>query len=61
MTVYQVGALKYPEVGDPEFEADHDAEIAAIEMSLDDDVYGVWDKENGELISIVYQQQVFYG
>ena len=34
-----------------------DARSTAINLSFDDGAYGIWD--DGELIAIIYQQQVY--
>lgn len=36
-----------------------DAEIAALEASIDDSLWGVWDEEDGELVSLAFEQKVF--
>ena len=49
------GRLESPEATDVQ---DYDdAREMAINLSFDDGVYGVWD--DGELITIIYQQQVY--
>lgn len=41
------------------FDDIEDAEIAALEASIDDALSGVWDEDNGELVSLAYQQRIF--
>jgi hypothetical protein len=41
------------------FEELEDAEIAALEHSIDDALWGVWDEEDGELVSLAFGQRVF--
>ena len=55
-------------IGDPisgykleeRFETCEDAEIVALEASIDEDtLWGVWDEDDGELVSLVFGQRVF--
>lgn len=54
-------------IGDPftgkrtdiRFEKLEDAEIAAILASVDDHVWAVWDEDDGELVSLAFQERIF--
>jgi hypothetical protein len=56
---YRIGnpltGAKEPE----EYEELEDAEIAAIQASIDDGLWGVWDEDDGELVSLAFGQRVF--
>jgi hypothetical protein len=41
------------------FEELEDAEIAALKASIDDSLYGVWDEDDQELVSLAFGQKVF--
>lgn len=41
------------------YEECEDAEIAALEASIDDALWGVWDEDDGELVSLALGQRVF--
>jgi hypothetical protein len=56
---YSVGDLERPEGGDPCFPSQEEAEISAIEKSIDDSPYGVWRNSDGELLSIAYALELF--
>lgn len=56
---FSIGHLERPLSTDRQFDDRAEAEITAVEASYDDGVWGVWDSEDGELLAIVYQQQVF--
>lgn len=57
--MFSVGVLIHPSKDDERFEELEDAEEAAIKASIDDDVWGVWEDDGGELQSIAYQCQIF--
>lgn len=55
---YSVGILKNPT--DKEiFDDLEDAEVQAIQNSIDDDAWGVWDEYTGELLSIAYGSRIY--
>lgn len=56
---FSAGHLTDPQPGDQRFEKFDDAMNAAIEGSKDDDAWAVWEDESGEILAVVYQQQVF--
>lgn len=56
---FSAGHLTNPQPGDQRFEKFDDAMNAAIEGSKDDDAWAVWEDESGEILAVVYQQQVF--
>lgn len=56
---YSIGHLMMPSKDDKQFDSLEDAEVKALEESFDDGIWAVWDNEYGELLSIVYQQEVF--
>ena len=56
---FSAGHLTDPQPGDRRFEKFDDAMNVAIEGSKDDDVWAVWEDESGEILAVVYQQQVF--
>src|SRR3989304_4449210 len=53
---YSIGRLEYPAEDDEQFKELPDAEQTAIEASVDDAVWAVWENESGELMMIAYQQ-----
>ena len=57
--MFSTGLLTDPQPGDSRFEKLDDAVNAAIAGSKDDDVWAVWEDDSGEILSVVYQQQVF--
>jgi hypothetical protein len=57
---YSIGRLLTPAPDDQQFAELDAAEIAAVEASGDDCVYGVWENKSGELLAICYQQTVFH-
>lgn len=57
--MYSVGLLLRPSNDDQVFEEVEDAEVAAIQSSIDDDVWAVRDDNDSEIQSVVYQRQVF--
>lgn len=57
--MYSIGDPNDPTDDDPKFDTIAAAEIAAIEASWNDSVHAVWDDETGEVMSLVFQQQVF--
>jgi hypothetical protein len=56
---YSIGRLLTPAPDDQQFAELDAAETAAVEASIDDCVYGVWENKTGELLAIIYQQTVF--
>jgi transcription elongation factor len=56
--MFAFGDLENPDKKDPKFDDRQLAENVAVINSIDDCVYAVWD-DNAELVSIIYQQQVF--
>ncbi len=56
---FSAGRLTDPQPGDLRFEKFDEAMNAAIEGSKDDDVWAVWEDDSGEILAVVYQQQVF--
>ncbi len=57
--MFSAGLLTDPQPGDPRFEKFDEALNAAIKGSKDDDAWAVWEDESGEILAVVYQQQVF--
>lgn len=58
--IYRVGDLGlYPKFDETTYDAQSDAEAAAIALSYADSPIGIWD-EHGDLVAIVYQQQTFW-
>jgi len=57
---YSIGRLESPGPNDEQFAELDAAEIAAIEASIDDGVWGVWENKSGELMAIVYQLTSFH-
>jgi len=51
---YSIGRLESPAPDDEQFSNLEDAETAAIEASIDDGVWAVWDNASGEVLSVVY-------
>lgn len=56
---YSTGILTSPQKDDERFDELEEAEVKAQENSIDDDTWGVWDDESGELLAIAYQSQIF--
>ncbi len=56
---YSIGRLESPAEDDDQFANFTDAEIAAIEASIDDAVWSVWENTTGEVLSIAYQQIIY--
>jgi ribosome recycling factor len=56
---YSIGDLERPSGDDLCFASQEDAEVAAIEKSIDDSPYGVWRNSDGELLSIAYALELF--
>lgn len=44
---------------DMRYETQEFADIAAIEASIDDHVWAVWDEDDGELVALAFQGQLF--
>lgn len=57
---YSVGRLENPTKDDEQFDDVVDAEITAIERSIDDGVWAVWENKTDEIIAIVYQQHTYH-
>lgn len=56
---YSIGNPITGEKQEDRFEELEDAEVAALEASIDDSLWGVWDEDDGELISLAFGQKVF--
>jgi hypothetical protein len=56
---YSIGRLERPQPDDEQFDDFVDAEVKAIEESIDDAVWAVWENESGEILAIVYMQVVY--
>lgn len=56
---YKVGILTRPSDDDILYDEIEDADEAALNNSIDDDVWAVWDVHDGELMSIAYQRTLF--
>ena len=57
--MYSIGDPENPTSADESFETVEAAEIAAIEKSFDDHIWCVWENKSGEVLSLIFQQQVF--
>lgn len=57
--MYKVGILERPDKEDEQFSSLENAEVVAITNSMDDGVWGVWNVEDGSLVSIAYQSQIY--
>lgn len=61
---YRVGSLSWLKDEDPYFDTQDEAEDEAVQESLDESAYGVWeiDEETNqaELLCIAYQNTLFY-
>lgn len=57
--MFSAGHLTNPQPGDQRFEKFDNAVNAAINGSKDDDVWAVWEDDSGEILAVIYQQQVF--
>jgi len=60
MPPYSIGCPTSPREDDPRFADLGQAIAAAVQHSYDDDIWAVWEDDSGELLALVYQQQVFY-
>ena len=56
-STYQLAKLSE----DPRFKEYAQAEQVAVDGSVDDGVWAVWQDDSGEILAIVYQGQVFTG
>jgi hypothetical protein len=56
---YSIGHLTMPDKDDQLFDDEDKAEQAAVLASYDDSVWAVWDNESGDVLSVIWQQQVF--
>jgi hypothetical protein len=56
---YSIGNPLTGEKQEEQFEELEDAEIAALEASIDDALWGVWDEDDGELVSLAFGQRIF--
>jgi len=59
MASYKVAPLFNPNKDPETFDDYEDAEIKAIENSIDDDAWGVWDEETDHLEAIAYQSTAY--
>jgi hypothetical protein len=57
--VFSAGHLIAPQPSDSRFDELGDAVNKAIEASVDDDVWAVWEDDSGEVLAVVYQQIVY--
>jgi len=57
--MYSIGLPLIGKKEEERFEELEDAEIAALEASIDDSLWGVWDEDDGELVSLAFGQRVF--
>ena len=58
--MWQVGSLQVREATGPQFEDFWAARDYAIKKSIDDSIYGIWDKDNNDdLVSIVFQGEEY--
>ncbi len=57
--MYSIGNPLTGEKQEERFEELEDAEVAVLEASIDDSLWGVWDEDDGELVSLAFQQKVF--
>ena len=57
--MYSIGDPENPTYADDIFETAEAAEVAAIEKSIDGHIWCVRHNENGEVLSLIFQQQVF--
>lgn len=44
---------------DVRYETQELADIAAIEASIDDHVWGIWDEDDEELVALAFQERLF--
>ena len=57
--LYSIGDLERPDSADSCFASQEEAEVSAIERSIDDSPYGIWRNSSGELLSIAYALELF--
>lgn len=57
--MYSIGDPFTGKRTDMRYKNQEDADIAAIEASVDDHVWAVWDEDDGELVALVFQERVF--
>jgi len=60
VTTFSCGHLEYPKDTDDHFDTLEEAEESAIDGSIDDSAWDVWEDETGDLCSIAYGRQLFY-
>ena len=56
---YSIGDPTNPKRTDERYDTAESAEIAAIEASSNGHVWAVWDDDDGELLSLILDYQVF--
>lgn len=56
---FSAGHLQDPRPDDKRFDDVADADRCAMDGSYDDSVWAVWDDDGGEVLAVVYQQQMF--
>lgn len=57
--MFSAGHLTSPLPNDQRFAQYADAEQAAVNGSVDNDVWSVWEDESGEVRAVIYQQIVY--
>lgn len=57
--MFSIGNPNNPTKDDPRFDEQEDAEVAAIEVSVDDGVWAVWDDEDGEVVALAFGRVIF--
>lgn len=56
---YRIGNPMTDNIQLDNFEDIEDAEEAAIQASIDDDLWGVWDVQTGVWVSLAFRQSLF--
>lgn len=56
---YSIGDPHIGKRTDMLYEDQESADIAAIEASVDNHIWAIWDEDDGELVALVFQERVF--
>ncbi len=57
--MYSIGDPFTGKRTDMRYEALEEAEIAALLASVDGKVWAVWDEDDGELVSLAFEERIF--
>jgi hypothetical protein len=57
--MFSAGHLTSPRPDDPRFNEYTEVEQAALDGSVDDSAWAIWQDDSGEILAIVYRGQVY--